>query len=200
MTRKLGYAALVGMAGLAIATGGEQAGTIPLESVYSTSQQPGLKHVTHAMKADGNRWVPLEPYGHFLQRIRSDFSSGLTNVFLVRGKDITQAVRATSMAMPGNSGGGYPVLPEDGSEPTQLWLVAYLGRSSSGTDAEVPIQSVEREGKTIRLAYRYHRNANQDMMPYIFWVPLGEMKKGTYTLELFDTDKKEVTLLRRVTW
>jgi hypothetical protein len=31
-------------------------------------------------------------------------------------------------------------------------------------------------------------------------VPLGELERGTYTLELFDTDRKEVTLLRRVTW
>jgi hypothetical protein len=68
MTRTLVYAALVGMAGLAIASGGEQARTIPLESVYSTSEQPGLKRVTHAMIKDGDRMVYLEPYGYFLEK------------------------------------------------------------------------------------------------------------------------------------
>jgi hypothetical protein len=126
-------------------------------------------------------------------------------VFLVRGKDINEAVRAASSAMVGFSGGGYPVAPKEGewpppTESRQLWLVAYLGSGPSGTNAAAPIQSVEREGKAIRLAYRYRGNEHKDMMPYIFWVPLGEMEKGTYTLELFDTDKKELTLLRRVTW
>jgi hypothetical protein len=158
------------------------------------------------MIKDGDRMVYLEPYGYSLDKIRRDFTSGLTNVFLVRGKDINEAVRAASSAMVGFSGGGgYPVAPKEGewppaTESRQLWLVAYLGAGHSGTNASVPIQSVEREGKTIRLAYCYRSNQNKDMMPYIFWVPLGEMEKGTYTLELFDTDKKEVTLLRRVTW
>src|SRR5436190_18631962 len=190
MLRKLTCAALVAIAGLTIASGGEQARTIPLESMYSTSEQPGLKHMTYAARADGNRWVYLEPYGQYLAKIWREFRSGPTNVFLVRGKDINQAVQAASLAMPGNYGGGYPVHPDANawpvpSEPTQLWLVAYLGHGSSGTNAVVPIQSVEREGKTIRLAYCYRRNNNKDFMPYIFWIPLGEMEKGTYMLELF---------------
>src|SRR4051812_25370987 len=99
MARRLICVAIVGMVGLAVVSGGEQVRTIPLESVYSTSQQPGLKQVTHAKIKDGDRMVYLEPYGNYLDKIRGEINSGLTNVFLVRGQDINEAVQAASSAM-----------------------------------------------------------------------------------------------------
>jgi hypothetical protein len=37
-----------------------------------------------------------------------------------------------------------------------------------------------------------------DIHYYYYWVPLGKLDDGVYNLELFDTDLKAVTLMRRV--
>src|SRR4051794_6118924 len=80
MSRKLIYAVLVCTSGLAVGAGSEQPRSIPLESVYSTSEQMGLKRVTDSKIADGGRSVYVEPYGRFLEKIRREFHSGPTNV------------------------------------------------------------------------------------------------------------------------
>ena len=45
---------------------------------------------------------------------------------------------------------------------------------------------------------RSDTDVTTDVVPYYAWVPLGQAQAGTYTLELFDADRKDVMLQRRV--
>jgi hypothetical protein len=73
-----------------------------------------------------------------------------------------------------------------------------LGAAGSDPPAWL-VDSVERKGDVVRLGYRKREAKSKDRHPYLFWAPLGELEPGSYALELFDAEKKEVTFLRRVT-
>jgi hypothetical protein len=62
------------------------------------------------------------------------------------------------------------------------------------------VQAAEVRGQTVRVTYSRARpgDATRDEVHYYLWVPLAQAGAGTYALELFDDDRKEVTLLRRV--
>lgn len=164
---------------------------IPLESIYGTSAQNGAKQLNSAFTTkDGiNRYT--EPYGADLADIRRKTHSHASNVLLVRGEDITEAVKAAHPFL----AGGF------GSEPKskELWMVAYLGMTSSCPPIWLAEYAEVRE-KTIRLTYYMNDpdTRTHDRFHYFFWVPLGKLQPGTYILELFDAHTKEVTLLRRV--
>ena len=172
---------------------------IPLQSIYSTNGQEGLRSVTDSfiLQKDGTKKY-AEPYGHFLAEIHQDLRSGASNVFLVRGKDITAAVQATWLASVGGRSAEVPVSPEDGSERTPSWLVVYFGIQGSEPPGWL-IKSVERRGETVKLNYMKRLAETKDKHHYLAWVPVGELAPGPCTLELFDAEKMQVTLLRRVT-
>jgi hypothetical protein len=76
--------------------------------------------------------------------------------------------------------------------------VAYLGVAGS-EPLEWRVKSAEVQRHVVRLTYTKEGARTHDLHPYFVWVPLGELKAGTYTLELFEQDLKKVTLSRRVT-
>jgi hypothetical protein len=62
------------------------------------------------------------------------------------------------------------------------------------------VQSITQQGNTIRFNYlepKVGRSADWGS-PYLYWVPLGELQAGTYTLEVHDLDRKVTLLTRRV--
>jgi hypothetical protein len=164
---------------------------IPLGSIYSTNGQEGLKAVRLGLE---------EPYGHDLQEIVREFRSGASNIVLVRGKDIAAALKATRWAFTANRPADVPVDPEDGSKRAPLWLVAFFGAAGSDPPAWL-VQSIEVRGRLVRVVFVKPKRliSTRDSHLYFIWVPLGKPEVGTYTLELFDAEKREVTLLRRVT-
>jgi hypothetical protein len=176
---------------------GAASGRVPLESVYSTSGQKELKHMTAAFrhKEDGDRDY-IEPYGWNLEQINRLSQLGCSNVFLVRGKDIAGAVKSTRWLYMGTGSGDVPVFADEESKAAPLWAVAFFGVSGSNPPAWL-VQSVERKGKTVRISYVTRTAATHDQHRYFLWVPIGTLEAGTYTFELFDVEKKEVTLLRR---
>jgi hypothetical protein len=140
---------------------------------------------------------------------------GPSNVLLVHGDDLRWAVASTWQAYnPYSSAGAEAVLtarnpsPKKKMEgdppkekPFDVWVVAYLGRDSS---SRWSIKSVERTGNRIRVLYTDHyRDPGVlvrvgDDKPYMMWAPLGRLEPGKYTVELYETNDKEVNLTRLV--
>jgi hypothetical protein len=165
---------------------------IPLKSLYATSGQEGLRPVKIQQE---------EPYGYDLGQLHRDsHGMGASNTFLVKGKDIAAAVKATRLVFTGGRRAGVPVTGERDLHSKDCWLVAYLGTGPS-TPPPWVIESVTRKGFTIRVTYSEPRRARstRDVHQSFLWVPLGPLEPGTYSLELFDSGKGQVTLQRRVT-
>ncbi|MBI1831684.1 MAG: hypothetical protein HYR84_09565 [Planctomycetes bacterium] len=124
-------------------------------------------------------------------------TSGASNVYLVRGRDIGAAIDATHDVENNGRRGDEVNLsePPDG----QAWMVVFFGRSSSSLPWT--IHAVEKSEKTIRLKYRKAgpqkgQVHTTDVWRYYAWVPLGDLKRGKYQLEIWDQDAGERTLAR----
>jgi hypothetical protein len=165
---------------------------IPLERVYTTSAQKNLTRP---------EFVRDEKADKLYERVRKEVAkTGLTNLFLAGADDLRAALMATDLAFSAAYPGDKPV-QEVGSTPAkQYWLVVYLGLSGS----EPPrwyLNSVRVQSELIRFHYvngeREERTADECV--YLYWVPLGKLKAGTYLLEIFDDDTSMSMLGRRVT-
>jgi hypothetical protein len=170
--------------------GNAEARTIPLKEIYSTNGQKGLKPVQRHL---------AEPYGHDLNELYLKFHGGASNILLVRGKDFAEAVRSTRWGFAGVSADA-PVEGPYVSKAAPLWVVAYLGAAGSEPPVWL-VHSVVVQGPTVRVTFRKQESLGNsaDFHHYFVWIPLGQAIARTYTLELFDADKQEVVLSRRVT-
>ncbi len=102
--------------------------TIPLDLVYSTSTQKGLRAMSRSFTGKDGQKKFAEPYGYALEQIYLQTQGlGPSNVFLVRGQDIQQAVTATMLVLTGGRSADQPT----GEGPGKDWAVAYLGVSGS---------------------------------------------------------------------
>jgi hypothetical protein len=170
---------------------------IRLSEIVSTSTQRDLKHASTAFRDDG---VFERSYGYQLQQIVLNSKSGASNLFLVPAANIDDAINASREVL---LGGAVVSPPGTVNNPKPLrggiWLVAYLGVGHSSPPAYV-IKAVSVNGPRIRIAYHVPRptTATRDIHPYYCWVPLGKLSDGLYKLELYDTDLKEITLVRLV--
>jgi hypothetical protein len=171
----------------------EKVRMIPLESCYATRGVSGCPH----LKRVG------EPYSFDLNELIRDNRAGASNVALVRGKDIAGAVKATRWIFAAGRRADTPVAPKPDdtkAELLPLWLVAYFGMGPSDPGFG-RVQAAEVRGQTVRVAFaraRSNGEVTMDEVRYYVWVPLGQFQAGTFTLELFDADRKDVTLQRRV--
>ncbi len=161
----------------------EEVKKIPLESVFSTDMQPGLKLVERGRHS-------VEKLHECASRI------GASNVFLAQCDDVQTAVDVTSYVFGGGQSADKPVTARLRSDSAQYWLVAYLGVSGSG--GAWRIKSAEVSQSSVRLAYTPVGSRVNDVHPYFFWVPLGKLEPRAYTIELFDTKQEQVVLSRRV--
>jgi hypothetical protein len=185
----IAFAALAGVAIGWHATTSSQVGDkrpemqeIPLGSVYSGSRQKDLVHTGH-----------LEPL------FRDTPFRGASNIFLVGGDDIKQAMLATRHVLLAGSSGRIIANPPDAPQPKSVWMFAYFGIGPSEPPA-VLIDSVKHGAKIVRLNFSLpeRQSTTADAVAYCYWAPLGEVPKGRYTLELYDINLKEVMLMRCV--
>lgn len=161
---------------------------IPLKSIYSTSRQEGLISVDQRTADQSLR--------EEVQRLhKRALGMGASNVFLARGNDIRSAASATQLAFSSIEPVNEPVGQELKSDT--LWLVAYLGVAGSNPP-NWEIKSAEVDINRVRLVYTEEGSVDADAYAYFIWVPLGKLDPGTYTLELFDENQREVVLSRRV--
>src|SRR5262249_3960338 len=84
--------------------------------------------------------------------------------------------------------------PDDGKAHKEFWLFAYVGVFRHYRK----LQAVEQLGNNIRLTYSKPDSDALTPKRFFYWVPLGQLPTGSYTLEFFDADEKVVTLMRRV--
>ncbi len=189
MSRLFATSIYLFIASLIIGCGAEDKRNIPLKSIYSTNGQDGLQILKSRLE---------EPYGQDLQEMSRSLQ-GASNVFLVRGKDIAAAVRATRLIFMSGRSADVPVQPEDGLMNDHVWLVAYFGIAGSGPPAWT-IKSVDVKDKCIQVRYTKPQleEGTTDIHQYFVWIPLQKLTEGTYTLELIDEGKEEVMLQRRV--
>lgn len=170
---------------------------ITLSEIVSTSIQRELKHASTNFRDDG---VFEQSYGYQLQQIVLGSKSGASNLFLVAAANIDDAIQASSEVL---LGGAVVSPPATVNNPKALrgshWLVAYLGVGHSSPPGCV-IKAVSVNGPRIRIAYKYtHPNTvTKDIHPYYYWVPVGKLSDGLYKLEHYDTELKEITLMRLV--
>lgn len=163
---------------------------VPLGSIYSTSRQKGLKLIDQGV---GDKTFPNEMRELYQQSIRM----GASNVFLARGDDIAAAVKATWEVFTHGQPVSEAVSADRRSKSKQYWLVAYLGVSGSDPPAWL-VKAVEVSGQNIQVAFTNPGSGAKDEHPFFVWAPLGRLKDGAFTLEMFDEEKKQVTLSRRV--
>lgn len=126
-------------------------------------------------------------------------SHGLSNVVLVRGSDIGDAVALTQVAFRSGVGTGVLTRPNDNNPSNLLWIVAYVGRDSS-SPLHYEFLRVEQTGNRFRVEYRDNRpdGGSDEYIPYAIWVPVGELEAGKYTLELYEAKAKDVVLSRLI--
>lgn len=169
---------------------GAQRQTIALSSVYSTSGQRGLKRVKAGLGKVAD---------HAFEEMRRESLDCPSHIFLVGGKGFPEAMIATRWAMAGARDVDEPVQPDDQKPSPECWVVVYVGRAGSSPPAWL-VKSVERTGTTIRVTISTPERdgSTKDLHEYLFWAPVGKLKEGTWTLELYMAEKKRVTLLRRV--
>lgn len=164
---------------------------VPLESIYYTFPQKGLKAL--------NKRDVDEKYHLVMQEIyNTAVRMGASSVFLARGDNTSEAVKGAWWVFRMNNSAEEPSPLHSSSKSDQFWLVAYLG--SAGSHGEWLLKSARIGEETIRLVYCQVKGGavRDDRHPYIAWVPLGKLEPGSYALELFDADEKQVTLRRRV--
>ncbi len=158
---------------------------IPLDSIYSTFSQKGLKNIT-------------DRENMYYEELMTKSKHGASNFFLVRGDDFSKAIEATHRVAVAGSIVDRITLEEQ--PQGQVWMVVYWGIAGSSPPCWT-IHSVERSEKTIRLRYRHHEDGGEtkDLHRYYAWVPPGELKAGKYNLEMWDEDNSE-RMLTRLCW
>jgi hypothetical protein len=134
-------------------------------------------------------------------RLPEDFRAtcqhlGASNIFLVRGDDINQAVLATRLAVLSGFGVDAPLKPKLHDSRT-LWLAVFLGVGGS-SPPEWIVKSITHEDMRLRFVYEVGFAETLDLCPYLFLARLGELEAGEYALELYDDRYKEPRLVRRV--
>lgn len=178
--------------------------TIPKNEVFTTSVEQGFKdRLVPAFRSTKDGDKPAFPYSFDLKMINQDSQGmGASNIFIVRGDDVAQAVASTRLVFV--TGGSADTPPENDIsakkiKSEKLWLVAYLGSAWSGPpkwrfkSANVNKQSIEFAYSTVMPAVM-----TGDGLQYFYWVPLPPLKKGTYELKLRDADKGRPVLIRYV--
>ena len=162
---------------------------IPLDSVYVTNEGTSLKRVGVGHdNIDEQMWAVL---------YKRSTRVGLSNVFLVRGADITAAVQATTVALGSGVGADEPISADDMPKDGRVWVVAHLGVAGSTPEARI-VKGVERTGNRVRVVFAKGWSLSNDVWPYLVWAPLGSLGAGTYVLELYDTQARQVVLGRTV--
>jgi hypothetical protein len=143
----------------------------PLDCIYSTSVQKGLKAMERDQRVLNHlsslRRAPCEPSPY---------------VKLVRANDLAEAMTWKAEA-------------NDGSIAKPIWLVAYLGFSAANSAAWV-LESATLERQTIRLVCHHDDGLEKtrNTQKYYYWMPIGELEAGWYTVAVYDSKAKTLVL------
>jgi 2-keto-3-deoxy-6-phosphogluconate aldolase len=124
--------------------------------------------------------------------------SGATNVFVVRGADIEEAIEVTAMITLGlqclDSQDTYRLSKKELAK--NFWLVAYFGAGT--VPCPFQIDEVKKSNGKLSLTYSVPKQLFSTMMsnPHFVWIELGDLTPGRYSLELRQTDGHESSVTR----
>jgi len=170
---------------------------LPLSEIVTTSLQKELRSLRDAWEKDIKK--PPTAFDSFMRQIQ-DINNGGSNAFIVDGTNLYDALWASSSILNGSRRADTParVGPHNPDGGT-YWLVAYLG-SGPSNPTWWTVEGVNVDKGKVVLSYRESkpRPATDDIRRYYFWVPLGKLVPGAYEVQLFDVDKRAVTLMRRI--
>lgn len=168
---------------------GQEPRVIPLNTVYATFNQDGIKAFDGTVDNDDLRQM--------IDRIQA----GPQRIVLCGGKDIAAAVKSAGMSFTmsdmSSSMADDPIPAVTIGTGDTVWLAAFLGSDGSIPPA-YKVRAIEVTGRTIRVSYERDDSSGRtcDLCAYMIWAPVGRMEAGLYTLELFDTAAGEVTVTR----
>jgi hypothetical protein len=151
---------------------------IELKTIHSTNGQKELQQVDLAATKIGDK-LRISEYG-------------ASNVFLVRGKDISEAIKETHAVV-------WQLAPGDKIEgvDSEAWLVVFFGVAGSGGERWKVI-SVDYSPKRVRVWYKENDGIDtDDIHHYYAWIPLGKLDPGTFSMELWDQNTNEMVISRR---
>jgi hypothetical protein len=163
---------------------------IPLNSVYFTDQQAGLKWLTLGEADKDLQKVMLEVF-------RAISKLGASTVFLASGDNIREAFGSSWEALCHGAGTENLVKTEN-LKSNEAWLVVFFG--IQGGKGTWQITSVEIKDKQIRMSYKKPKRGAivATMSGEMALAPLGKLEPGAYSVELFDADEQQAVLTRRV--
>lgn len=173
--------------------------TLALDSCYATSGQKGIKPILSGTEA--------EPHArYFTAFLAANGGMGASNVFLVWGNNLSEVVEATGDVFLGGRSASKPARARVKKDGDKLWLVVYFGIAREKPPQWL-VHAVESDGQTIRVRYSDtdfgKKGAGKppplaESRPYYLWVPLEAKERDVQALELFDTERDEVSFSRKV--
>lgn len=169
---------------------------IPLSEIFSTVRQDGMQNTGTGQRVVDGKTVE-EDYAIAMEALSRD-KEGSSNACIVTGDNVGDAIKATRRVFDGFYAADKAV-SFFGVKSNSHWLSVYLGCGSS-SPLKWDVERVSVNGNMIRLTYRHPQPAGgtEDVVRYYYWVPIGDLDDGAYSLELYDADLKAVTLMRRV--
>lgn len=185
--------------GAASATAKGDTSSIPLASILTTSPQEGMLQAREVFRGQSKNRKNVVT-SRYLEKILQGTKGGASNVFLVDATNVSDAVKASSRVIVGSRSANTSA-PVNTPNPIRgnYWLVAYLG-SGPSSPTWWTVEKVGRSGSQVRVTYRRSQPsaATSDVHEYYYWVPLGALDLGIHELELYDAERKVVSLMRRV--
>jgi hypothetical protein len=169
---------------------------VAINSGYSTFTQTGVTLLKADFTVEGKKKEYETAYGRSVDHILTRCRSGASDILLVTGDDLAEAVAMADVIL----AGGNADLRRGKRDPRKgkCWLVTYFGCGNvNGTSWKV--EKIESTKMLFRLSYSRGKQKAEASMPYVFWVPLGEILAGTYETQLFDAESKSVSFSRRQT-
>jgi hypothetical protein len=147
---------------------------IPLSTVSSTFG-PSKSHR-----------VPDAPRRKIGNRLKTE-----SDVFLVRGDDLSAALDATERRVLENAPADVVIAPKGNPAHKGVWIAIYLGAAGS-SPPRWRLDSIRMEGRLICVRFSDAGGGHtDDIHAYWAWAPLGELSPGTYSVSLINTSTNE---------
>jgi hypothetical protein len=164
---------------------------IPLDAIYTTGQQKTLRPVPFGDGERGQR---------DLEAVKSSLKHcNLSTVFIVRGDDPGAAIRDARCRLTPDVERETRAERKAREQSSRYWLVLFLG-IGPGSPNQWTIRSVEVYPERVQVTCdTSERNVSgtTDVCYYLYLIPLGELKKGRYSLQLSDAPSGDILLLRK---
>lgn len=163
---------------------------VPLSAIYTTTHQDQLRPIPFREGEAAHR--DLEVVKSCLKNCH------LSTLFLVRGDDPGAAIRDARHRLTPDVERETRAERKAREASTKYWLVLFLETGPS-TPNQWTIRGVELFPNRVQVNYNASErtdSATTDLIYYLYWIPLGELKPGRYTVQLSDTSTGDTHLLR----